>query len=340
MRWLRDAAPWASAALGLLLASGLVYAWGEHATPGGSTISTSAGFKAGAGGVATPGYCFTDDGSNDCLYRSAADEVSLSTAGVQRVKVDSAGKLSALGAVDVSGTLTSSVASGSDAFATSNAGACVALGGLRIQGGSQFSFGSSCGGATASLSIGGLAASGTTTSTVASGSNGYGCANIGCRLHLGNGARYFDDTGSALRFTGNLTGAGNVTANDYTGILDVAGSLGTRYIMNSTGGAAVLITDADGVVIGDGAGTEADGALSAGAISGAAGTFTGSLKAGSTLTRGTITLAAGTGTATVLSGAVCVCSNTAATNAVYCSVASTTLTATGTGTDVIAYVCL
>lgn len=59
----------------------------------------------------------------------------------------------------------------------------------------------------------------------------------------------------------------------------------------------------------------------------------------STLAAGTITLSGGTGTATVPTGARCVCSDSTAVAAVRCAVSSTTLTATGTTTDVIVYHC-
>ncbi len=67
----------------------------------------------------------------------------------------------------------------------------------------------------------------------------------------------------------------------------------------------------------------------------------GAVIAGSALNKGAVTLSGGTGTATVTSGAVCVCSlNTSAgTAAPKCSVTSTTLTVTGSGTDVINYHC-
>lgn len=54
---------------------------------------------------------------------------------------------------------------------------------------------------------------------------------------------------------------------------------------------------------------------------------------------GTITLAAGSGSATVTAGARCVCQDTTASALVRCSVAATTLSASGTGSDVISYFC-
>lgn len=59
-----------------------------------------------------------------------------------------------------------------------------------------------------------------------------------------------------------------------------------------------------------------------------------------TKSRSTITLSGGTGTATVNSGAICTCTDTTANASVQCNVSGTTLTATGTTTDVIAYLCL
>lgn len=66
---------------------------------------------------------------------------------------------------------------------------------------------------------------------------------------------------------------------------------------------------------------------------------TGKITSGSSLTKGTITLAAGTGTATVTSGVKCVC-GTETANPVSCAVVTTTLTCTGTGTELCNYVCL
>lgn len=63
--------------------------------------------------------------------------------------------------------------------------------------------------------------------------------------------------------------------------------------------------------------------------------------ASSALNKGTVTLSSGTGTATVTSGATCVVSETTdATKTVKGAVSGTTLTITGTGSDVIAYICL
>lgn len=97
--------------------------------------------------------------------------------------------------------------------------------------------------------------------------------------------------------------------------LDVAaGTIAFRFTDNATGSAALLVS-----------------------IDGAGNLF---LNTAATRTKGTITLSAGTGTATVSSGCTPSCSDTTAINAVQCSVSGTTLTANGTGTDVISYHCL
>lgn len=66
---------------------------------------------------------------------------------------------------------------------------------------------------------------------------------------------------------------------------------------------------------------------------------TGYISGASTKQKGTISLSGGTGTATTFSGATCVCTDTTANASVKCAVSGTTLTATGTTTDVIAYRC-
>ncbi|MCM2338836.1 MAG: hypothetical protein NDI62_00040 [Burkholderiales bacterium] len=71
----------------------------------------------------------------------------------------------------------------------------------------------------------------------------------------------------------------------------------------------------------------------------------GTLKASSDVTfssaknKGTIALVGGTKTVTVLAGAVCTATDTTAVAPVQAVVSGTTLTLTGTGTDVIAYLC-
>lgn len=71
-------------------------------------------------------------------------------------------------------------------------------------------------------------------------------------------------------------------------------------------------------------------------------TFAGPIISSAAQTKGVKSLTGGTGTVTVIAGSVCNCSlNTSAgTAAPKCSVSSTTLTITGTGTDSINYVCL
>ncbi|MFA5931797.1 MAG: hypothetical protein WC793_00250 [Candidatus Paceibacterota bacterium] len=70
-------------------------------------------------------------------------------------------------------------------------------------------------------------------------------------------------------------------------------------------------------------------------------TINGKITASNAMNKGTVALSAGTATVTVVSGAVCVVSETTtATNGVKGAVVGTTLTITGTGTDTIAYICL
>mgnify|MGYP001594007727 CR=1 FL=1 len=67
----------------------------------------------------------------------------------------------------------------------------------------------------------------------------------------------------------------------------------------------------------------------------------GSVEMQSTKNKGSHTLSGATGTVTVKAGSVCVCSEqTDITKLVKCSVSATTLTITGTTTDVISYICL
>lgn len=54
---------------------------------------------------------------------------------------------------------------------------------------------------------------------------------------------------------------------------------------------------------------------------------------------GSVTLSGGNGSAPVAAGATCVCSSTTA-NPARCSLAASTLTVTGTGSDVVTYICL
>lgn len=178
-----------------------------------------------------------------------------------------------------------------------------------------------------------LGSSGALTSAAASGSNGFACATNGCRIDFGSGAAdYITSDGTALTVgsgylvSGNKVTTDSVSSQNGVGLtLKGAATTYDNVIIDTTGAAlttgALLVLKNNTSEV---ASVKSDGAITT----------------SSTKTKGTITLAAGTGTATVLSGAVCVCSDTTAVNAVKCAVASTTLTATGTGTDVIAYICL
>jgi hypothetical protein len=135
--------------------------------------------------------------------------------------------------------------------------------------------------------------------------------------------------GSEWKFqqSGNVVIA-NITS---TGAFNSVASSGNQAFSCTNVGCRLSLGNTGRYLRDDGAQLEAAASLN----------VTGSIKAGSTLSRGTITLASGTGTATVLSGAICACSRTDSATAVQCNVATTTLTATsGAGTGTVAYVCL
>jgi len=69
-------------------------------------------------------------------------------------------------------------------------------------------------------------------------------------------------------------------------------------------------------------------------------TTAGSLYVGATGNKACVNLSSGTATATVLSGAVCTCGLSVGTVWPKCSVATTTLTITGTGSDTVCYTCM
>lgn len=69
---------------------------------GQAGMSASAQLKLQDGTASAPGIAWISD-LNTGFYRSGTDEISIATGGTQRVKIDSAGKLSALAALDVAG---------------------------------------------------------------------------------------------------------------------------------------------------------------------------------------------------------------------------------------------
>jgi hypothetical protein len=156
--------------------------------------------------------------------------------------------------------------------------------------------------------------------------------------------------GYAMMFRDTFTGRFRTVrdGNGCIGDLYCAGSDGVNLEVSTSGDQLRLMTTGGGVI---NANTSTDIAAGASLMEWRDNGITGNLlmsldgagnlflNASATRSKGTITLAAGTGTVTVASGSVCVCGNTSALNAVQCAVSSTTLTATGTGTDVIAYSC-
>jgi hypothetical protein len=181
-----------------------------------------------------------------------------------------------------------------------------------------------------------------------------------------------DLQGSIADSTGNLTLGDAV---DISGAVVCSSTMRVNStsdlrgdVFNGTAAAALLLSDVDGVWIGNGAGGSADGQLNAGtlvaetSLSAATASFTRTVIFGAgawddsydetngiltiqgvtvvdSTSGGTVGLSGGTGTATVRNGARCVCTDTTANASVKCAVSGTTLTITGTTTDTIAYFC-
>lgn len=202
---------------------------------------------------------------------------------------------------------------------------------------------------------------GTISSSVASGSNAVAVITNGARIDFGAGASdYASSDGTTVTYAGPLTATGLLSATGAAGDVtlgggDLTSSLATQtFNIISALNAATASATVAAITLAPSATLDANDLVVE--INSAAGTsllsvdlegdvlVTGSITSGSTLTRGTITLASGTGTATVLAGAICTCTDTAATPVILrCNVATTTLTAsevTGTSTHAISYICL
>lgn len=155
-----------------------------------------------------------------------------------------------------------------------------------------------------------------------SGANGIKLTD-GARIDFGSGSDdYLYSNGSVVIAANGFTALGTLTSG---GSLTSLSGSGTNAVSIGTNGARI-----------DFGGGTSDYASSDGTTV----TFAGPIHSAATQTVGSITLAAGTGTATVISGAKCVCTDTTANVSVKCAVSGTTLTATGTTTDVIAYLCI
>lgn len=164
------------------------------------------------------------------------------------------------------------------------------------------------------------------------------CVTLGDSVHNSNGnvvLTVSDQSSSANAYNVNLT---NPSSNNF--VVDInESSVASVFTSNSTN--SFFATKAVGVAsqhtflpdlnLGNGLG-------------GTTGLFNSTfivarLVATTTAGGGTVALTAGSAAVTVASGARCVCSDTTAVNACKASVASTTLTLTGTGTDTVSYFC-
>lgn len=182
-------------------------------------------------------------------------------------------------------------------------------------------------------------------------------------LHAFGGPTIYN---TMLRLTVTDESAFPATAASTTGALVYGGDAGVPYVSRGDGGIWFPICTGGGCPLGA-TGLTTDGGVLSSAPSGSnafsvatnggridfgAGasdyassdgttvTYAGPVAGASALNKGTYTLTVGTATATVTAGAQCVCGLSVGTVWPKCTVASTTLTITGTGSDTGTYICL
>ncbi len=138
-----------------------------------------------------------------------------------------------------------------------------------------------------------------------------------------------------------LNNAPSTTANKVTGIFHASATI--DFASTTVGSLDHSGTTITGVAVGDSCFVGAPGTPASNATFSCYVSAANTVKVRFTPTAanvGAITMSTGTGTATVLASSVCVCSEvTDATRTVGCALSSTTLTATGTASDVINYSC-